>query len=180
MCSVLDLAYFLQEQYTHLGGVGEGRVLSFPFLFDWALAEAQSLQFWTMVSALWLPILWKEWHLGRELMAWRLLIGSVAAATSFILDTGVLGIGCLSDTVKPALMASVRAMAPAIRTQNSRGWGWNCLRLRNKLAGSGPQHSMPAAEFVSQFSCSWNKETSPRDTEAPSPLPPSDHERPRS
>lgn len=106
-------------------------------------------------------------------MAWRLLIGSVVAATSFILDTGVLGIGCLSDTVKPALMASVRAMAPAIRTQNSRGWGWNCLRLRNKLAGSGPQYSVPAAEFVSQFSCSWNKETSPRE-------PPSDHERPRS
>lgn len=136
---------------------------SFPGLFCWALAEAQSLQFWIVVSALWLPILWKEWHLGRELMAWRLLIGSVAAATSFILDTGVLGIGCLSDTLKPALTASVRATAPAIRTQNSCGRGWNCLRLRNKLVGSGPQHSVPAAEFVSPFSCSWNKETSPRE-----------------
>jgi hypothetical protein len=106
-------------------------------------------------------------------MAWRLLIGSVAAATSFILDIGILGIGCLSDIVKPALIASVRAMAPAIRTQNSHGWGWNCLCLRNKLAGSGRRHSVPAAEFVSQFSCSQNKETSPRE-------PPSDHERLRS
>lgn len=135
--------------------MGDGGLCSrLSLVFGWALAEAQSLQFWTVVSAPWLPILWKEWHLGRELMAWCLLIGSVAAATSFILYTGVLGIGCLSDAVKPALTASVRAMAPAIRTQNSCSWGWNCLCLRNKLVGSGPQHSVPAAEFVSQFSCS--------------------------
>lgn len=137
------------------------------------LAEDQSLQFWTVVAALWLPILCKEWHLGRELRAWCLLIGSVAAATSFILDTGVLGIGCLSDAVKPALMASVRAMAPAIRTQNSCGWGWNCLGLLNKLVGSGPQHSVPAAEFVSVQLLTEQRDLSPR-------APPPDHERPRS
>ena len=53
-CSGLGISF--AGTIAHLGRGGEA-VFPLPLPFPLALAEAQSLQFWTMVSALWLPIL---------------------------------------------------------------------------------------------------------------------------